>query len=205
MSKYNLDEIAKRAALFTENCENQIQEVKTLQETREKKEREENEQRERIKTRFEETILQDLLQLLQDISPRVNSPYLRVLLDTHLQRSEFVIGTDSLIPAYAFFAIGASAEESFDEGFTNARYLLFAAPTSLENSFRLSLNNDERSFTTKGGNEDDSARHLKDYTFDNYNLDEIKDIISNYLLEELAYHQEHFKMPSPEKNEEYYH
>lgn len=204
MIKYNLDKIAKRVALFTEHCEDQIRELKTLRETREKKEREENEQRECIKTRFEETILQDLQQILQDISPCVNSPYLRLLLDTHLQRSEFVISNDSLIPAYAFFAIGASAEESFDEGFTNARYLLFAAPTSLEDSFRLSVNNDERSFTTKGGNEDDSARYLKDYTFDNYNLDEIKDTISKYLLEELAYHQEHFKLPVPEEDEEYY-
>ena len=204
MSKYNLDKITKRVALFTEHCDDQIREVKTLQETREKKVREENEQRERIKTRFEETILQDLQQIMQDVSPRVNSPYLRVVLDTHLQHSEFVIGNNSLIPAYAIFAIGASAEEDFDECFANARYLLFAAPTSLEDSFRLSLNNEERSFTTKGGNEDDSAKHLKDYTYDNYNLDEIKDTISKYLLEELVYHQEHFKVPVPEEDEEYY-
>lgn len=194
MIKDTLEEIAKQAALFTERCEGQIHEAKAQQEAKEKKDKEDNQRRDRIRKRFEETILHDLQSILNDISPFVTSPYLGILLDTHLQRSEFGINDTSVIPAFAFFAIDAKPREDSDECFEVTRYLLFASTSASENSFCISLNNDERAFLSRGINEEDSSKRLREYTFDNYNLDEIKEIISNYLLEELAYHRVHFKI-----------
>ncbi|PRD46909.1 hypothetical protein [Sphingobacterium haloxyli] len=189
----NLEKIAEHVKVFHDRCEEQRREIMARTEAQEKRAQEQKERTERTVKKFENTILHDLQAFFKEVAPLFSSPYLDIVLDTHLKRTQFVISDNDSIPAYAFLALAARPGEDADDTFTNARYLLFAVDT-VEHSLDLLLKNDERVSLCKGGNEEDSSIMLKSYPLDNYNLDEIKAFINKYLLEELAYHQENFRV-----------
>lgn len=142
--------------------------------------------------KFDETILKDLQDLFNEIKPAFSSPYLELVLDTHVQHEYFYIHDDDNIPAFAVLALDAKSKVD-DDTFDMPCYLFFATYTS-GNSFELSLNNEERELLHSGQHEDDECTSIQTYSFDDYDFNEIRGHIEKYLTDELSYLQKNFKL-----------
>lgn len=200
MSDQTYAGFAQQAKAFHDKCDQQYRVIMDRIEAKQKEAAERKERKQQIAKKFEDTILAHLEEAFVKISNICNSPYLQLFLDTHVKRSKFIISQNAFIPGYAFFAISSRSGEQDDEVFPNARYLLFTTSIDSETSFSIFLQNDERESMSVGANEDDSSRLLATYSFDNYNKNEIEQLINKYLLEEINYYNENSKLHVEEED-----
>lgn len=184
--------IFEKVKSFNANCEKQYQDIAEKEEQQRREEQERERHLEDLKKKFESTILKDLQLFFYSIKPALSSPYLEFLLDTHIQRKRFFLYDKPDTPAYAFLALDARSK-IHEETFECARYLLFAISPS-GSSFELMLENEGRDVLRAGENEDIDTTFLQSYPLDEYNFDDIRKHIEKYLMEELTYFQEHFRI-----------